>query len=170
MVEYIGGLGVFFGNHKGAVRWSSIREKSPRPHGPKLRRCCLRHPVDRKGVVNASLIVRYSKGFYGSYAVALVGRICPADTLALAPVGAVSKNGKRLTVWLHAWRAFLGPLDAQGQLAWHAVFADGTFAGAKKGGSWSEKPTVERVRSVWWWQTARVCLGESNWPRLRPTK
>ena len=36
-------------------------------------------------------------------------------------------------VWLSAWRAFLGQLDAQGQLDWHEVFADGTFAGAKKG-------------------------------------
>ncbi|MXV82880.1 transposase [Candidatus Poribacteria bacterium] len=43
-------------------------------------------------------------------------------------------------VWLSAWRAFLGQLDAQGQLDWHEVFADGAFAGAKKGGPWSEKP------------------------------
>lgn len=44
-------------------------------------------------------------------------------------------------VWLSAWRAFLGQLDAQGQLDWHEVFADGTFAGAKKGGPWSENQT-----------------------------
>ena len=37
-------------------------------------------------------------------------------------------------VWLSAWRTFLGQLDAQGQLDWHEVFADGTFAGAKKRG------------------------------------
>ena len=73
-------------------------------------------------------------------------------------------------VWLSTWRAFLGELDAQGQLDWHEVFADGTFAGAKKGGPWSEKPNVERVRSLWWWQTARVCLWESNLPRRRRTK
>lgn len=73
-------------------------------------------------------------------------------------------------VWLSAWRAFLGQLDAQGQLDWHEVFADGTFAGAKKGGPWSEKPNAERVRSLWWWQTARVCLWESNLPRRRRTK
>ena len=73
-------------------------------------------------------------------------------------------------VWLNAWRAFLGELDAQGQLDWHEVFADGTFAGAKKGGPWSEKPNAERVRSLWWWQTARVCLWESNLPRRRRMK
>ena len=73
-------------------------------------------------------------------------------------------------VWLEAWRTFLGDLDDQGQLDWHEVFADGTFAGAKKGGPWSEKPNAARVRSLWWWQTARVCLWESNWPRRRRMK
>lgn len=70
-------------------------------------------------------------------------------------------------VWLAIWRAFLSELDEEGQLDWHEVFADGTFAPAKKGVPRSERPNAERVRSLWWWQTARVCLSESNLPRRR---
>jgi transposase len=72
-------------------------------------------------------------------------------------------------VWLAIWRAFLSELDEAGQLNWHEVFADGTFAPAKKGVLRSAKPNAERVRSLWWWQTARVCLSESNLPRRRRT-
>ena len=72
-------------------------------------------------------------------------------------------------VWLAIWRAFLSELDEAGQLDWHEVFADGTFAPAKKGVPRSARPNVERVRSLWWWQTARVCLSESNLPRHRRT-
>lgn len=73
-------------------------------------------------------------------------------------------------VWLAIWRAFLSELDDAGQLDWHEVFADGTFASAKKGVPRSARPNAERVRSLWWWQTARVCLSESNLPRRRRTK
>jgi transposase len=72
-------------------------------------------------------------------------------------------------VWLSIWRAFLSELDDEGQLDWHEVFADGTFAPAKKGVPRLERPNAERVRSLWWWQTARVCLSESNLPRRRRT-
>jgi transposase len=72
-------------------------------------------------------------------------------------------------VWLSIWRAFLSELDDGGQLDWHEVFADGTFAPAKKGVPRSERPNAERVQSLWWWQTARVCLSESNLPRRRHT-
>jgi len=72
-------------------------------------------------------------------------------------------------VWLAIWRAFLSELDDAGQLDWHEVFADGTFAPAKKGVPRSERPNAERVQSLWWWQTARVCLSESNLPRRRHT-
>ena len=70
-------------------------------------------------------------------------------------------------IWLKAWRAFLGELDEQGQLDWEETFADGTFSPAKKGARASARPNAERVRSLWWWQTARVCLSESNLPRRR---
>jgi transposase len=72
-------------------------------------------------------------------------------------------------VWLAIWRAFLSELDDAGQLDWHEVFADGTFSPAKKGVPRSARPNAERVQSLWWWQTARVCLSESNLPRRRPT-
>lgn len=72
-------------------------------------------------------------------------------------------------VWLSIWRAFLSELDDEGQLDWHEVFADGTFASAKKGVPRSERPNAERVQSLWWWRTARVCLSESNLPRRRHT-
>jgi transposase len=72
-------------------------------------------------------------------------------------------------VWLKAWRTLLGQLDAKGQLDWSEVFADGSFASAKKGGPALDRPSVERVRSGWWWQTARVFLWESTWTR-RPRR
>lgn len=73
-------------------------------------------------------------------------------------------------VWLRIWRVFLKELDANGQLQWHEVFADGTFASAKKGVPTLDQPVAERVRSLWWWQTARVFLWECNLPRPLLTK
>ena len=70
-------------------------------------------------------------------------------------------------VWLRIWRAFLAELDAKGQLDWAETFADGSFAPAKKGAPASERPNVERVRSGWWWSTARVFLWEAPLPRHR---
>ena len=72
-------------------------------------------------------------------------------------------------VWLKAWRALLKSLDERGQLDWAETFADGSFAPAKKGGPVSEKPNVERVRSGWWWSTAKVFLWETTWNR-RPRR
>ena len=68
-------------------------------------------------------------------------------------------------VWLEMWRAFLGELDERGRLQWENVFIDGTFAPAKKGVLISEKPSGARVRSSWWWSTARVFLWECPLPR-----
>ena len=72
-------------------------------------------------------------------------------------------------VWLKAWRALLKQLDEQRQLDWAETFADGSFAPAKKGGPVSAKPNVERVRSGWWWSTAKVFLWETTWNR-RPRR
>jgi transposase len=68
-------------------------------------------------------------------------------------------------VWLKAWRALLGPLDAQGQLDWAEAFADGSFAPAQKGGRVAAKPDGAKARSGWGWSTAQVCLGETSWTR-----
>jgi transposase len=68
--------------------------------------------------------------------------------------------------WLRVWRAFLAELDHKGILDWEETFADGSFASAKKGAPQSERPVAERVRSGWWWSTARVFLSEA--PFIRP--
>jgi transposase len=67
--------------------------------------------------------------------------------------------------WLRLWRVFLGQLDARGRLQWENTFIDGSFASAKKGALTSEKPSGARVRSGWWWSTARVFLWEYMSPR-----
>ena len=58
--------------------------------------------------------------------------------------------------WLRLWRAFLGQLDARGRLSWENVFIDGSFASAQQGAPTSGTPSGARVRSGWWWSTARV--------------
>jgi len=68
-------------------------------------------------------------------------------------------------IWLKAWRTFLGELDAKGELDWAETFADGSCAPAKKGAPASERPNAERVRSGWWWSTAKVFLSETTWTR-----
>ncbi len=73
-------------------------------------------------------------------------------------------------IWLNIWRLFLSELDAQGKLNWDEVFMDGSFAPAKKGGSAWVKPNVAKVRSGWWWQTARVYLWEVDSLAPRPRK
>ena len=70
-------------------------------------------------------------------------------------------------IWLRAWRALLAELDEEGQLCWAEIFADGSFAPAKKGGSAWVKPNVAKVQSGWWWETAKVFLWESTWNRPR---
>ena len=73
-------------------------------------------------------------------------------------------------VWLAAWRALLGQLDEKQHLDWEECFTDASFSPAKKGANVSEKPSVERVRSGWWWQTARVYLWECPWRLRRPRR
>lgn len=72
-------------------------------------------------------------------------------------------------VWERAWRALLAELDADQHLGWEEVFTDGTFSPAKKGAIAWERPNVARVRSLWWWQSARVYLSVCTSPlRRRP--
>lgn len=72
-------------------------------------------------------------------------------------------------VWLEIWRAFVAQLDERGRLIWEETFGDGTFFAAKKGALASARPNAERVRSCWWWSTARVFLWEFTSPR-RPRR
>ena len=73
-------------------------------------------------------------------------------------------------VWLSIWRAFLGELDRKGRLDWSEAFIDGSFASAKKGAQASERPSVARVQSGWWWSMARVFLWEVTWDQPRRRK
>jgi transposase len=73
-------------------------------------------------------------------------------------------------IWLDAWRAFLGQLDAQGRLDWQETFADGSFAPAKKGAKASANPAAAKVQSGWWWSMAKVFLWEFTSTRPRRTK
>lgn len=79
------------------------------------------------------------------------------------------KQWEEAGIWLKIWRTFLEQLDEKGRLNWYELFADGTFASAKKGALRSAKPSGERVRSLWWWQTAKVFLWEFS-PPLRPRR
>ena len=73
-------------------------------------------------------------------------------------------------VWLNIWRAFLERLDEKGRLVWEETFGDATFVAAKKGAKKSGKPSAARVRSLWWWRTARVFLWEFSSPTRRRAK
>lgn len=59
-------------------------------------------------------------------------------------------------VWIDIWQTFLGILDSKGRLKWEEVFADGTFAPAKKGAMKSEKQSVGREQKLWWWQMVKA--------------
>ena len=72
------------------------------------------------------------------------------------------KHWEEQGVWLRAWRALLCELDTQERLDWEQCFIDGSFAPAKKGARALAKPSAARVRSGWWWSTARVFLWESE--------
>ncbi len=49
--------------------------------------------------------------------------------------------------WTDIWQKLLGILDARGRLKWDEVFADGTFASAKKGALKSAKQSGEKEQS-----------------------
>ena len=82
---------------------------------------------------------------------------------------------RRLWQWeedgtlLNAWHEYLSMLDARGRLDWEESFADGSFSPAKKGGSASEKPNGERVRSGWWWWMVKEFRWHTTW-NLRPRR
>ena len=63
--------------------------------------------------------------------------------------------------------ALLARLDERKLLDWEEAFLDATFVMAKKGAAQSERPVAGKVRSAWWWSTARVYLSERN---LRPRR
>ena len=80
------------------------------------------------------------------------------------------RNWEEREVWLDAWRTLLGTLDQRGLLRWQETFLDGSFAPAKKGALPSGKPSAARVRSGWYWSTAKVFLWEHSWRLPRPMR
>ena len=70
-------------------------------------------------------------------------------------------------VWLRAWQKLLAQMDERGLLDWEEAFLDATFVLAKKGAPRSERRVVGKVRSAWWWSTAKAYLSERN---LRPRR
>jgi transposase len=70
-------------------------------------------------------------------------------------------------VWLRAWQALLARLDDHKLLDWEEAFLDATFVMAKKGARQWARPVAGKVRSAWWWSTAKAYLSERN---LRPRK
>ena len=93
------------------------------------------------------------------------------DLPAVYPNGSTCWRRLRLWeeqgVWLRAWQALLARLDERKLLDWDEAFLDATFVIAKKGAVQSERPVAGKVRSAWWWSTARAFLSECN---LRPRK
>jgi hypothetical protein len=70
-------------------------------------------------------------------------------------------------IWLVAWQKLLSMLDQRRLLDWEEAFLDATFITAKKGARQSAKHVAGKVRSAWWWSTARAFLSECN---LRPLR
>ena len=65
-------------------------------------------------------------------------------------------------VWLRAWQSLLAQLDRRKLLDWEEAFLDATFVLAKKGAPPSERRVAGKVRSAWWWSTAKAYLSERN--------
>ena len=75
------------------------------------------------------------------------------------------RDGEEPDVWLKGWRAFLAPLEAQGQLDGAEAFGDGSFAPAQKGGPGSAQRNGAKGRRGWWSSTAKVFRWEPSWTR-----
>jgi transposase len=80
------------------------------------------------------------------------------------------KLWEEMGIWLDVWRALLSQLDEKQYLDWEETIADGSFAPAKKGAFASGKPSAAKVRSGWWWSTAKVFLWEAHLLRPRRRK
>ena len=85
--------------------------------------------------------------------------------------GSPSTCWRRLREWeatgvlLTLWRAFLAQLNDAQKLRWNECFVDGSFASAKKGAPKSDRPSVARAQSGWYWSMARVRRWEHTWSR-----
>lgn len=61
-------------------------------------------------------------------------------------------------VWERIWQSFIQELDKRRRIQWAQCFMDGHFIVAKKGALKPKSQGVVRVRSLWWWRTAKEFL------------
>ena len=132
-------------------QWKKIE-----PHIPKFKRSRKggRTPADARSVFEGILWVLRSGARW---------KDLPKEYPSSSTCWRRLRDWEQRDVWLTIWRAFLAELDQRGQLDWAETFADGSFAPAKKGGAASARPNAEKVRSGWWWLTAKVFLSETTW-------
>jgi len=88
-------------------------------------------------------------------------RFLPAEYLSPSTCWRRLKQWEEQGVWLRAWRALLGTLDAEGLLQWDEAFLDGSFAPAKKGTPPLAKPSAAKAQSGWYWRRSRYSVGSS---------
>lgn len=69
-------------------------------------------------------------------------------------------------VWEQIWQSFIRQLDKRRRIQWAQCFMDGHFIVAKKGALKSITQGGARVRSLWWWWTAKEFLWQ--WPFTEP--
>ncbi len=143
---------------RGLVRLTDAQWAKVEPLLPKFKRSAKggRKPVDNRRVFEGILWVLRSGARW---------KDLPSEYPSPTTCWRRLRDWEEQEIWLKAWRNFLGELDAKGELDWAETFADGSFAPAKKGAPASERPNVERVRSGWWWSTAKVFLSETTWTR-----
>ena len=69
-------------------------------------------------------------------------------------------------VWEKIWQSFIRQLDKRRKIQWDQCFIDSHFVKAKKGALKSISQGAVRVRSSWWWRTAKEYLWQfpSTWP------
>jgi transposase len=141
---------------KDPTRLTDEQWKKIEPHIPKFKRSRKggRRPADDRKVFEGILWVLRSGARW---------KDLPKEYPSSSTCWRRLRDWEERDVWLTIWRAFLAELDQKGQLVWAETFADGSFAPAKKGGSASARPNVEKVRSGWWWLTAKVFLSETTW-------
>lgn len=141
---------------KDPTRLTDEQWKKIEPHIPRFKRSRKggRVPIDNRRVFEGILWVLRSGARW---------KDLPREYPSASTCWRRLRDWEEQDVWLTIWRAFLGELDQKGQLVWAETFADGSFAPAKKGGCASGRPNAERVRSGWWWLTAKVFLSETTW-------
>ena len=140
------------------TQWEKIQPFLPEPRQPRRGG---RPPVDNRACLEGILWVLRSGARWKD-----LPRHFPSASTCWRRLQQWEEQG----LWLRIWRAYLGELDAQGRLNWEETFADASFAPAKKGAPASARPAKARVRSGWWWSTAKVFLWENTSTRPRSAK